>query len=1152
MKQKLLERLFLALLCLFVAQVGRAADDGADYVAQIGTAKYQTLAEAIAAAPTDGTATTITLLADVNGEAPAPIVNAGGTVGSYTPDFKITTGQNVVIDLAGFTITGSGNGPVFTTLGTFTLNDSSDQMTGKVTNGWGNSYDASTNSFIYVPKPGGAVRVEAGTFILNGGILDANYASDGAGVGVAKSGCTFIMNDGVISNNRARTSAGGIWIEHGTADTHSVFSMYGGKVISNKSSYTAAIQMGNYGEYVLDGTKKDILIDGNEAETSGTIIVAHGITNTISGKVTISNNKAKKDWAGISVNNNSVLTLEGDDIEICGNTAGIVSGALAMRNANSKLYIKGNPKIHDNTANGEAGNVWLTTPMYICSDITEDAIIPYRLSNVYGDAIETNGHTFVSDKANQKGVYNDEPGMDLVAEKKNEGTLLSIRVPGLDANDENAVCYIVTDKSANKRKYYKSIAVAHTDLPYGDGNEMNVIHIVKGYKIGETITSKLDYTIKADNPVTLTSDADLYSMFSISGGSLIIEGPVTFDGGFYDESTNSFIDNSTSVSNSPICVYNNGGILNIGKAGADNDKSPIFRGFCLGSSVIYALAIGNSTNFYSGKMLYNKNTGSASACITTRGTDGTKCSLAIRGGEFAYNDSQDGGAVWVNEVSSEISGAFFHHNTAKNSGGAISIASGTNILIENCRFEDNKTSSYQGGALVFGGMANCDIKNCSFLRNHSKMYGGAIYLGVGSVSNISGCTISDNVAEHNNGGGIYAGSSIDNPTTLTLDGGTLISGNKSILSGAGVYAYSAAIVKINNAKIVGNILTSSGTGSGAGVYIATGNQYGDSHFEMLGGEISGNKMATDGTLYGSALYLSNHNIASMQNGKIAGTLWKNTNACKVSVLSGKFDTEANTGTATATTSGRFKVSDFLSPYSTLADNKDDDAEAYPYVVALADPIVLADGEPYTNTVAIDGVNVSYTRTIKSKFGTIVLPFVPQTDGRIKFYQFEGSEPDNDVVSLSEVSNPEPNKAYIYICQDEVSESTPLMLTAEGTTLYPNTVQVNTCGQWTLNGTYATAEKSGANENFYYIKDDVFYKAQGNTRFAPYRAWTTYGGTAKPKMLRLKIGDTVTGIAAVEDGQTGLSIGKIYDLNGMEVTTPQHGNIYIVNGKKIEY
>ena len=317
--------------------------------------------------------------------------------------------------------------------------------------------------------------------------------------------------------------------------------------------------------------------------------------------------------------------------------------------------------------------------------------------------------------------------------------------------------------------------------------------------------------------------------------------------------------------------------------------------------------------------------------------------------------------------------------------------------------------------------------------------------------------------------------------------------------------------------------------------------------DIYGGTITG-----DATQKGSALYIGGNAVARIMGGNISGGLYKYGSTCKISVLAGKFDTVANTGTATATTSGRFKVSDFLSPYSTLADNKDDDAEAYPYVVALADPIMLADGEPYTNTVAIDGVNVSYTRTIKSKFGTIVLPFVPQTDGRIKFYQFEGSEPDNDVVSLSEVSNPEPNKAYIYICQDEVSESTPLMLTAEGTTLYPNTVQVNTCGQWALNGTYATAEKSGANENFYYIKDDVFYKAQGNTRFAPYRAWATYGGTAKPKMLRLRIGDTVTGIAAVEDGQTGLSIGKIYDLNGMEVTTPQHGNIYIVNGKKIEY
>jgi len=62
----------------------------ASAVAQIGTTKYATLAAAIAAVPTDGTATTVTLLKDVSGETIA-----------------VNGGRNVVLDLGGHELTPS-------------------------------------------------------------------------------------------------------------------------------------------------------------------------------------------------------------------------------------------------------------------------------------------------------------------------------------------------------------------------------------------------------------------------------------------------------------------------------------------------------------------------------------------------------------------------------------------------------------------------------------------------------------------------------------------------------------------------------------------------------------------------------------------------------------------------------------------------------------------------------------------------------------------------------------------------------------------------------------------------------------------------------------------------------------------------------------
>ncbi|MBQ6247227.1 MAG: hypothetical protein IJK04_10200, partial [Kiritimatiellae bacterium] len=83
-------------------------------VAQIGTTKYKTLAEAIAAVSTDGTETTITMIAD-------EAVVAGVTVAA---------GQNIVLELNGKTISGNTDSTshyaLITNRGTLTIQDNTD------------------------------------------------------------------------------------------------------------------------------------------------------------------------------------------------------------------------------------------------------------------------------------------------------------------------------------------------------------------------------------------------------------------------------------------------------------------------------------------------------------------------------------------------------------------------------------------------------------------------------------------------------------------------------------------------------------------------------------------------------------------------------------------------------------------------------------------------------------------------------------------------------------------------------------------------------------------------------------------------------------------------------------------------------------------
>ena len=75
-----------------------------EYVAQIGDTKYETLAAAIAAVPTDGTETTVTLLANIT---LTDNVVVGGTYGTSPKITTAVTNQNVKLDLNNHNITGA-------------------------------------------------------------------------------------------------------------------------------------------------------------------------------------------------------------------------------------------------------------------------------------------------------------------------------------------------------------------------------------------------------------------------------------------------------------------------------------------------------------------------------------------------------------------------------------------------------------------------------------------------------------------------------------------------------------------------------------------------------------------------------------------------------------------------------------------------------------------------------------------------------------------------------------------------------------------------------------------------------------------------------------------------------------------------------------
>ena len=162
-------------------------------VAQIGNVKYATLAEAIAAVPTDGTETTITMLADA-------AANTGVT---------IAANQNIVLELNGKVISVTTNSTksyaLITNKGTLTINDNTDTNkdgtgTGKITT---TATDPDGQDW---PGYASNTITNNGTLIINSGYIE-NSTTNGVAAYTVDNQTngnlftpTFTMNGGKLYN----------------------------------------------------------------------------------------------------------------------------------------------------------------------------------------------------------------------------------------------------------------------------------------------------------------------------------------------------------------------------------------------------------------------------------------------------------------------------------------------------------------------------------------------------------------------------------------------------------------------------------------------------------------------------------------------------------------------------------------------------------------------------------------------------------------------------------------------------------------------------------------------------------------------------------------------------------------------------------------
>ena len=261
-------------------------------VAEIGDVKYKSLAKAVAAVPADGTATTITMIADET-------INVSGYA------ITIASGKNVVLDLNGHQVVGacetSGTSALIRNLGTLTIQDGSDTNKDGTGNGkliagadptW--TWDGSDNyAGSYASN---LIRNEA-TLVVNSGLLlnvstgSAAYAIDNYGNG------SITINGGKVDAAKASAirlfspSGASITVNNGIIGGEN---NYMGIQAQNGSNANVSINGGTIsGQYALYGTNSN----GSVSISGGTFYGYVGMGSAYKDDISITGG-AFNTWAG--------------------------------------------------------------------------------------------------------------------------------------------------------------------------------------------------------------------------------------------------------------------------------------------------------------------------------------------------------------------------------------------------------------------------------------------------------------------------------------------------------------------------------------------------------------------------------------------------------------------------------------------------------------------------------------------------------------------------------------------------------------------------------------------------------------------------------------------------------------------------------------
>ena len=751
---------------------------------------------------------------------------------------------------------------------------------GSTIGGYGAAITANKNGLVTIS--GGVIENNTGSrygaifvtgqgtvLTMTGGEIKGNAATNGAAV-MMQTRSVFDFKGGTIANNTASGSGGAIYVS-----TNTDLNMTGGTITGNESKVSGgAIYIYQARANLLGGS-----ITGNKAASDGGAVAGKGSASqplgiTLGGNVQITGNQT-----GDKLNNLFLADDQTVKVQKLDSTAKIglsvnVTGRAISEIVDTDYAAAFQPDNHKLTVTYKEQKLWIekipeVSDHYhcVCNGVKNDICDHSNQMWIkWGDDAEE-----TTSLPTESGYYYLTQDIEMTAGAKtaaDQNINLCLNGHTITQTAENERHLIVTGGTVYAITDCQKQAGGLTGgvRTYGGSININVgatFNLFAGKIYGNTAPESeggaiyLQENTSANPAIFNMYGGEISGNTAKSGGAIRAAGTTQADGDRCQVNIygGRIAENAATGQGGAMYISNNS-VANL--LGGTIEKNT-------------AEQEGGAIRLYSGAKLNLKGTNLKSNTSTIYGgaifASAKNTLITMESGTISGNTAKAGGGIMLQTGSHmDLNDGKISGNNCGTSGGAgIYVSSNTSFTMNGGTVTGNKSEKSGGGIYIL--RAEATLNGGTISKNEAADKGGGIAISGADVV-LNQITISGNSA--NEGGAVYVNRTSTGsgdtlkyyPSTVTINEGTLITGNKAPSNCGGMLIANKDVVVTMN----GGEISKNQSKNGAGVMTWAG-----STFVMKGGKITGHKVAGNG----GGMYISTESTFKMEGGTITGNTAKN-------------------------------------------------------------------------------------------------------------------------------------------------------------------------------------------------------------------------------------------------------------------------------------